>query len=158
MAEKRKGLSGKPKHFSAAVSCRASLIRAGKLFVTLFYKKPHQDKFSHLKQWEREKIFNFELRACTQRQSPFLPQEEVYSICWKRDKVNSLGLAESHTHNKNLHRNQHQPSKQKLTDQDLTPKISYKNNPPQAWKKERDQTKSNDDNLVDDFFKILGYE
>ena len=153
MIDKYKRVNGRAVHSSAALPRHALLIRTLELLISLFYKKTPQDKLAHLKQWEREKAIKLGLAAHPPRQSHSLTKDVAFTS-WDREKVTNFGLTKSHVV-KNAHRNHHLP-KQKQThqDQDLTPKIS----PAQAWKKEKNQATPKNDNSIDDFFKILGYE
>lgn len=151
MVDKRMRLSGKSVHSGAALSRHALLIRTIELLITLFYKKPHQDKLSYLKPWEREKIINLGLASYPLHQNRS-PTKDINFSSWDHEKVTNFGLTKSQVV-KNAHRIHHFP-KPKQTQKDLTPKIS----PVQAWKKEQNQTSFKNDNAIDDFFKILGYE
>lgn len=153
MVDKRKRVGGRPTHSSASLPRHALLIRTIELLISLFYKKTPQDKLAYLKQWEREKVIKLGLAAHPPRQSP-PATKDVSFTSWDREKVTNFGLTKSHVV-KNTHRHQHLPKQKPTpTDQDLTPKLS----PAQAWKKEKTQMRPNNDNSIDDFFKILGYE
>lgn len=152
MVDKRKRVSGRPVHSSAGLPRHALLIRTLELLISLFYKKTPQDKLAHLKRWEREKVTNLGLAAQPSHPKQSLAKDVSFTS-WDREKVSNFGLTASHAV-KNAHRDHHQPKRKQHQDQDLTPKIS----PAQAWKKEQNQVRSKNENSIDDFFKILGYE
>lgn len=150
MVDQRKRLSGNPVRSAAALPRRALLIRTLELLISLFYKKPPQDKFAHLKQWEREKAIKLGLADHPPSQN-HSSAKDVHFTSWDREKVTNFGLSKSAVIKK-PHRTHHPKPKQTQTD--LTPKIS----PVQAWKKEQNQLNTKNDHAIDDFFKILGYE
>ncbi len=147
----RKRSSGKPVQYNTALHHRALLIRAIELLLTLFYKKTHPDKLAHIKKWEREKIVNLGL-ADYPLPPKTSPAKDISFTSWDSEKVSNFGLTGAHAV-KNAHRSQHQP-KEKLSDTNLTPKIA----PVQIKKKSQTQIGLKNDNAIDDFFKILGYE
>lgn len=151
MIDKPKRFSGKPVQKSAGLHNRALLIRIIELLIRLFYKKPPHDRLAHFKKWEREKIVNLGLAD-----HPLPPQnspaKDIAFSSWDYEKVANFGLTTPRTV-KNIHRSQHQ-SKERLLDTDLTPKIA----PVQMKKKSQTQISLKNDNAIDDFFKILGYE
>lgn len=151
MVDKLKRSSGKPVQYSAALHHRVLLIRAIELLLTLFYKKMYPDKLAHVKKWEREKIVNLGL-ADYPLPPKNSPAKDISFTSWDSEKVSNFGLTAARAV-KNIHRSQHQP-KEKLSDKNLTPKIA----PVQINKKSQTQIGLKNDNSIDDFFKILGYE
>ena len=150
MIDRRKR-SGEKLAYGVALPRRALLIRAIELLLSAFYKKTHPDKLARTKKWEREKIVN--LGLTNHPLPPVLSAARDISFSsWNYEKVSSFGLSTPHEV-KNSHRSEHQP-KERLSDADLTPKIS----PVQIKKKNQTQISSKNDNSIDDFFKILGYE
>lgn len=158
MVDRLERLNGSPVLFSAVLPSCAIFVRTLHLLITIFYKKTPQDKQQQLKQWQREKIINLGLGSHAEP-PPRSPAKDVDFVSWDRKKITDFGLSKPQVYKKTP--KIHQP-KQKLTDADLTPKITpvqaWKKEGNPAWKKEGNQISFDKDSAVDDFFKILGYD
>lgn len=152
MMNKRQRLSDKTK-LNSPVSQRHALLISIFNLIAVLYKKSHPDKLAHFKKWEREKIVNLGLAAHSLPPT-HSPTKDIAFKSWHREKITNFGLTATSIAKK-IPSPVHQP-KQKSADADtkLTPKIS----PVQNWKKDQNQNSFKNDNTIDDFFKILGYE
>ena len=150
MIDRRKHSRKKPANNAALPRC-ALLIHAIELLLSVFYKKSHPDKLTYVKKWEREKITHLGL-AAHPLSTPHLPAKDISFSSWDYEKISNFGLTTPRVV-KRLQQTQHQP-KEKLSDTDFTPKIL----PDQIKKKAQNPIAFKNDNSIDDFFKILGYE
>jgi hypothetical protein len=151
MVARRKRLIEKPAYSHAGLLRRALLIRTLELLKSLFYKKQSKDEFKYSKRWEREKVSNFSL-ASAPLHSKHSPADDIHFSSWDSEKVFSFGLSKTKAVKKFHHHKQQLP-KEKVTDEELTPKIA-----PVKWKRTQNQGTLENEKTVDDFFKILGYE
>lgn len=88
--------------------------KIAEMLLTTVCKKAYQDRFSYVKQWEKEKIIHLGLTNTIVQQLP-LDDKRFYTSAWEKEKLSEFGLIGAGSHRSHyFEESDYQPAQQGL--------------------------------------------